>query len=79
MSGQPLMAPETTDVPISNTIRTIVKRRSAKSGVGEQRDRPDRGRRAVYRFLTHSSPIFSYSRFTAAQAMRKAASSWRGS
>jgi hypothetical protein len=28
---------------------------------------------------THSSPTFSYARFTAAQAMRKAASSWRGS
>ena len=29
MSGQPLMGPDTTDVPISNTIRTIVKRRGA--------------------------------------------------
>ncbi len=34
------MGPDTTDAPISNTIRTIVKRRSAKSGVGEQRDWP---------------------------------------
>jgi hypothetical protein len=29
MSGKPLIGPDTTDVPISNTIRTIVKRRGA--------------------------------------------------
>ena len=45
------------------------------AGVGEQRHWPiertrprARGRRAVYRFLIHSSSIFSYSRFTAAHA-----------
>ncbi len=32
-----------------------------------------------YLFLSHWSPTFIYSRLTAAQAMRKAASSWRGS
>src|SRR5271170_7424612 len=40
MSGKPLIGPDTTDVPISNTIRTIVKRRGVNAGVGEQRHWP---------------------------------------
>src|SRR5579863_6755754 len=47
-------------------------------GQSSNGSRPPAGAFA-YPFATQSSPTFSYSRFTAAHAMRNAASSWRGS